>query len=69
MNTLKCMNSLSILLYLMFYAKMPLYSSLTINCILRVQNQFIAVLVVISFNAKLYWSLNIFKNVHVLGNI
>ena len=69
MNTVKCMNSLSILLYLMFYANMPLYLSLTIYCTLRVQNKFIAILVVTSFNAKLYWSLNIFKSIPVLSNI
>ena len=69
MKTVKCMHSLSILHYLRFYAKMPLYSSLTIYSTLRVQIQSIDVLVVASFNAKLYWSLNIFKNIHVLGNI
>ena len=63
MNTVKCVNSLSIYLYLMLYANMPLNLSLTIYCTLRLQNQFIAVLVVTSFNAKLYWPLNIFKNI------
>ena len=53
-NTVKCTYSMSKLSYFTFYANMPLYSSLTIYCTRRVQNQFIAVLVVISINAKLY---------------
>ena len=59
MNTVKCINSLSIVLCkhaILLVVDNLLYS-------------FIAVLVVTSFNAKLYWSLNIFKNIHVLGNI
>ena len=39
--------------YFTFYANMPLYPSLTIYCTRRVQNQFIAVLVATSFNAKI----------------
>ena len=41
------------LLYFTFYANMPLYPSLKIYCTRRVQNRFIAVLVVTSFNAKI----------------